>query len=146
MPPKPDLTTAKKSINAFATHCKARIAEAEGFILAYEDTGITTPKIKRQATKILGNLRDQFNRMKVGWNGISEAFSQTVEEPVQTALEELQIVFRDIQWSVEDAEEEIMSMLDKATAPTSDQASSGGTVTFGHILETRDLIFRSNPD
>ena len=28
------------------------------------------------------------------------------------------------------AEEEIMSMLDKATAPTSDQASSGGTVTF----------------
>ena len=113
MPPKPDVTTAKKSINAFAAHCKARIAEAEGFVLANDDTGITTPKIKRQATKILGNLRDQFNRMKIGWNGITVAFSRTFEEPVQTALEELQIVFGDIQWIVEDVEEKIMSMLDE---------------------------------
>ena len=125
-----DMTTAKKSIHAFANHCKARIAEAEGFVLANDDTGITTPKIKRQATKIVGNLRNQFDRMEVGWNGISKAFSETVEEPIQTALEELQIAFGDIQWSVEDAEEKIMSMLDKATAPTSDQANSGGTVTF----------------
>ena len=59
-----DLATAKKSINAFVQHCNAKIAEAEGFILGYQTDGITTPAAKRQAHKIVGNLNDQFNRLK----------------------------------------------------------------------------------
>ena len=123
-----DLATAKKSINAFVQHCNAKIAEAEGFILGYQTDGITTPAAKRQAHKIVGNLNDQFDRLKTRWNGVNVAFSQNLEETTRSALEELEVKFEDVRKRKEDAEEKVSTLLDNA--PAAPGGAVGGAAAF----------------
>ena len=91
-----------------------RLAEADGFILRCQTTGITTPALKREATKIVKSLTDQFDRMDAKWKGLGIAFSQLTDVAVETALNDLEKRYQDMRTRVEAAEETIMALLDNA--------------------------------
>ena len=60
--------SAKRSIIKLESLVKGLVKDATSFVKKNKTNGLTTPALKRKANKLIGDLEDQFRRMKERWD------------------------------------------------------------------------------